>query len=298
MEYFVETHAGRVFKFDYPCYGMLAEMHALGQSHWASDIEEWEDDSFDYVRDSGVYDPAPREGLLPSDVKAVYTIIHHDNHWDDAILETKLFQHIDVVGGDHAPWLDTSCKYLRLNFQEVPCDELFIPMFMLRNIFSDGDEAEDVLFAKLLNKGYDLFTSVVVANTFYESTQYDWGKKSHKRVWYLNQEDGGIFHNAKVGDFVQILKGESPEYQSSVWGSLERGYPVDGWKVDRYPDGGDPEKDNKFTGSPHHMSDCMRVKADYKDKFLSTYMHHYSSIHSEEEFNSFIEQVMKHVNKS
>lgn len=298
MNYIVETHAGRTFKFDYPCYGMLAEMHALGQSYWADEIVEWVDDCFSRISRSGSYYPTPREGLLPSDVKAIYTVIYNDSHWDNAILENKLFQHIDFVEGDHALWLDTSRKYLRLNFQEVPCDELFIPMFMLRNIFSDSDEADDDFFAEFLKKGYDLFTSLVLANTFYEGTNYDWSKKEHRKVWYLNQEDGGIFHNARVGDLVQILKGEMPAYQSSVWGSLARGYPVDGWKVDSYPDGGDPEGDNKFTESPHHMSDCMRVKKDYEDKFLNNFMNHYSSIYTEEEFNSFIEQVMKHVNES
>lgn len=293
MVYYIQTRDNWV-RVDYPCYGILCEMEELSSTSWEYDVQRWCDVENDWVNfehqhwsQSQGYTHLP--GFKPEDISAIFTpncdkITELPNH--------KMFKHISLTTNEEAgiPDSEVGEHFFRLDMAEVPCDELFIPMFMIRNLFS-GSGNSSTLYNMLRKDGYSHLEAIIFANVWYRSVRshYDNGGMSTSVVYYPDVEDGAVFSQCKVGDVVRILNGESPKFMSAHWGSLKRGYPSYG-----NLDGEDEEEFNPFTHRKHHMSDCTILQSSYPPGFLNTHLNN-GSYFSEEELKDFIKEIMKHV---
>lgn len=275
MVYFVET-VDRTFRIDYPCYGLLSEMHTLGNIMWRGNIFTENGDRAEHSCD---YVPLP--GLTPATVVAVYTPV--EQHAPHECLEHPLFSGIELV--DYA---DQGLCF-KLVMETVPCDQLFIPLFALRNIFCDDhNQTHYQLYQDLVNKGYSDAHSVILANCWYSSSRMSRSTRKFETVYYSSQEDGSVFHYGRIGDLVSILQGTLPNYMSSLWGSLNFGYPVEGGAYQEHE-----EPINPYTGSSHHMNYCVILKPQYEgffDRALDC-----ETALSKEELFTLIEEIMSHV---
>lgn len=295
MIYYIKT-TDKWLRIDYPCYGILCDMNELSSSSWEGDVQWWDKDErewcdFDHQgwNDYGGYTNLP--GFEPGDVVAIYTI----NAFQlDEIPEHDMFRHIKLVTAADVgiPETEGEDHFFELKMRSTHCDELFIPMFMLRNIFSDAGDADNALYAAFMSEEFSKLEAVVLANIWYKSNRADWSSNrlTHTPAYYVYSEDGSMFYNCKVGDVVRILKGEMPNFMSSDWGHWDRGYPSYGCG-----DGSGYEPTNPHTGDRHHISHCMVLQRDYDDEFMNTRLNNNGSYFNEEELKDFIKEIMKHV---
>lgn len=297
MIYFIQTKT-QWFRIDYPCYGVMSVMEQLGNGTWEGDVEyldedgEWSECDHDYGDEY-----TPLLGLEPHDVLAVYTINHgatQDN------LQHPMYQHIALVNGEEVgDHLSSGQSYFKLTMAAVPCDELFIPMFSLRNIFADASESDDALYQLFLNLGIDPTQAVLLANCWYKTHRGGFGeggRYTSEDVYYCYNEDGAVFSNSKVGDVIHILKGGMPNFMSSVWGSLERGYPSYGVSVEppTWRDQSTKEPHNSVMNRPHHMTDSTVLQSEYEG-FCGRFLNNNTGYFSEEELKQFVKEIIKHV---
>ncbi|MGL5567070.1 MAG: hypothetical protein ACRDC4_15200, partial [Plesiomonas sp.] len=187
----------------------------------------------------------------------------------------------------------------------VPCDELFMPLFAVREIL------ENTMCSAVhdLVAGYDVPDELAVffGATFYQSTSWGYrdGVRAMEVVFYPQQEDGGTFSNGRIGDFISIMNGERPRYISSVWGSMSRGYPAYGVTEvnhddDDYDDNDlDHEDHDSVVGRIHHMNDSLVLQSHYDNEFANKHLTDSSfNRMSEQEFRSFVMEILQHVNYS
>lgn len=296
MVYYIKT-TDKWLRVDYPCYGILCEMNELSSSSWEGDVQywdpsisEWENFTHYGWHSEGGRDFTHLTGFEPGDVVAIYTL---NASQIEEIPDHDIFKHISLTTAQAAEIPETEGEeyFFELKMSAAPCDELFIPMFMIRNIFGDGD-SDDTLYSHFVTDGMSPLNALVFANIWYKTTRADWSGRqlTHEVCYYNYSEDGSMFSNCKVGDVVSLLKGGTPNFMSSSWGDLERGYPSYGCG-----DGSNTEPTNPYTGDRHHISHCMIVQEDYPDEFLNTRLNNNGSYFSEEEFTDFIKEIMKHV---
>lgn len=296
MIYYIKTPSTWV-RVDYPCYGILTEMHELTASCWEGDLDYWCHNINEWVQfthqgwGDGDYDYLP--GLKPDDIEAIYTVNCYPE--EGGVPDHPIFQHITNVTaeGEGIPDTEGYDHFFKLTMSTVPCDSLFIPMFMLRNIFSDAGDADVELYRGFRGQGKSHIHSVILANIWYQTSRGGIradGTWCSEKVFYTYSEDGSMFSNCKVGDVVSLMKGGEANFMSTDWGDLRRGYPSYG-----SGDGSSYEPTNQHTCERHHMSHCMIVQRVYTDEFLNTYLNNNGSYFSEEELNDFIKEIMKHV---
>lgn len=295
MMYYIKTPSKWV-RVDYPCYGILTEMHELNASCWEGDLEYWDTDisewvEFHHVSWGDIYDFLP--GLKPDDIEAIYTMNCY--HEEGGVPDHPIFEHItNVLAEDEEiPGTEGHDHFFKLTMSTTPCDALFIPMFMLRNIFSDAGDADICMYRGFRREGKSHTHAVILANVWYHTTKGGVradGTWCSEKVFYTYSEDGSMFNNCKVGDLVHLMKGHMPNFMSTDWGDLQRGYPSYG-----NGDGSEQEPTNPHTCNRHHMSHCMVMRRVYKDEFLNTCLNNNGSYFSEEELNDFIKEIMKHV---
>ncbi|MGL5963146.1 MAG: hypothetical protein ACRCZ2_01920, partial [Fusobacteriaceae bacterium] len=290
------------FKVEYPCYGVLCEMNVLSSASWEGDIQFWSETGSLYSTDQGGWadfehqgysaeseDYTALPGFTPDEIEAIYTV---NEAKVEFLPDHDMLQHISIVTDDEADIPDGHAEsYFKLDMSEVPCDELFIPMFMVRNLFGDGGGSTPSLYNKFISQGHTPLEAFVFANIWYESTRSSWaGGFSTQPVYYVFSEDGAVFKHCRIGDIVHLLRGGMPNFMSSKWGELFRGYPAYG-----VGDFSKSEPLNPYTGRKHTISSCTVVNTSYDDKFLNRRLDNDGSYLDPEELDYLIKEIKKHV---
>lgn len=294
MVYYLKS-ADMWFKVNYPCYGVLCEMDTLSSTSWKGDIQFWDEiegewadfEHQGYSARSDSYTALP--GFTPDKIEAIYTA---NKAKVEFLPDHDMLQHISIVTDDEADIPDGYAEsYFKLDMSEVPCDELFTPMFMVRNLFGDGGCSTPSLYNKFISQGHTPLEAFVFANIWYETTRSSWtgGYKAHT-VYFVFSEDGAVFKHCRIGDIVHLLKGGMPNFMSSKWGELFRGYPSYG-----KGDNGRAEPINPHTGRKHTISSCTVVNKGYDDAFLNRMVDHDGSYLEPEELDELIKEIKKHV---
>ncbi|MGL5014460.1 MAG: hypothetical protein ACRC6V_09260 [Bacteroidales bacterium] len=304
MNYYVRNKAGNFFKLDYPCFGMLSYLDQLQNSSWRNDIFILNEGDWDGMHEGASnwdnYSPLP--GFEVDDLETLYL----PTHGQDIDITHPFFQHLvkgelpeEIVSADRIR--DNSCVIM--NFQHLPCDELMMPLFAVREVLENSMCKSVHDLVKELNVPDSL--AIFFGATFYKSTSYNFveGQRRVESTFYPHQEDGGTFSNGKIGDFVAIINGAQPRYINSRWGDLDRGYPSYGVsELDPRDDDWDSgqlsyENNDPISNRAHHMNDSLMLQSLYEDDFLNKRLTD-SELNrmSEQEFRSFVMEILQHVN--
>lgn len=279
MIYYVENNEGEWFRFDYPCFGMLAELHELGGHYWHGDVEQWNGSYWADCDHSGDY--VSLKGLTPMEFHKLCLPIFGG---EDVDLSHSFFNNLSkekvkLPSGD-----EQLCVVMYFD-QETPMDAMFAPLFVAR----------DSLVPTLNKEAAEAVESVVpvdllpfFATTFYKYTSFN------GPVIYTCIEDGGTFGRWRVGDLVGIMRGESPRYSLDTWGTWDRGYPINGV----YDDSGDEtarSHHDELTNDWKDISSSFCLKRSYEDEFLNQRITDAVHNMSESDFVSFAKEIVKRV---
>lgn len=274
MHYVVHNREGEYLDVHYMCYGLLASINELGSEYWRDEI----DASTGYEADD--YDDVEIPGFSAAEIAEVETTVSKKVGWQKRRDITKAMMVHHPMFSHMSFGEDTFTAEFRDGMQ---CDEILMPMFIVRNIMVNGYGVKtgDILELVMEATGNPFLAGLMQASMY---TANALGKV---QVNVLSN-DSGILPNAKVGDLLQLLRGRMPLWFSGVWGTDPAGYPDYGWSG---ANGGIQLKSH--TEMSNQMTDCFLFEKNYADPFENQFLCQLISRMDISDFMEFVKKVDK-----